>query len=674
MKTRLLALVMLSFVAVFFTLMLWRDDPVPTQGVAAAVAQPTAQPVASSIEQPPAPAPAPTREAVPAPATAPTEAEEPFDPSPVQVSPWLARFLVVDEDDNPAADATITIWAAKRSQLSPGMREMLGKGNAYSGHEQTPLRELHTDAEGRTSTTLELECLTASASKGEVRSGETSLWHTNATETKFVLELPVLLRGCVVRADGAPGAGAKVIATVNGGGGLLRGRPPEPAPVIAGADGRFVIPVIRHGGYSLRAELDGAMTFPEHRWMHTAHPPEVVLGFPGAITLNGIVVDAEGQPVRNASVSIWREFALGDPKQDPDDYETAKATSGTDGRFTVAVRQHRRYQLLAAADGHATSELQWTEPTAARPHAEARLELQRYATIRGVVQHADGSPFAGVKIGAQLAGPQSGASAVPSLDDRYPRREGVTSGSDGGFELQVHPGTAWLVVARPVADNPTLTHITKDVAPGRNDVVVVITAEDLAGCLVQGSVQFADGRPCVDFEIGVVRYDEQGKPAGTTPAKPKLDGNRFELPPLSIGRTIGILVKPKEAGGSRMSIGPHAPVQLGPFVTTSAGLEVAVRIDAWGQQPVQVLAADGTPARKVRVLAIHDAHLGFYPSPMPVDAEGRVLLKSCAPGPHTLTVSSDTEKLLEQRLTIEPGQNPELVVRLPTRSSSAGGR
>lgn len=667
MKTRLLAAVILSFVAVFIAALLWRDDPVATPVVLAAVAEPPAQPVASSIEPPPAAAPEPTREAVPAPAPAPTPTAETFDPSPVKVSPWLARFLVVDEEDKPVADATITIWAAKRSKLDPRMQEVFGKGNAYSGRAESPLSELHTDAEGHASTMLDLECLMASASKGEIRTGETSLWHnlSNTKETKFVLEVPVLLRGIVVRADGAPGAGAKVIATVNGGGGLLRGQPPEPAPVVAGADGRFVIPVVRHGGYNLHAELDGARSFPEHRWMHKAQPPEVVLAFPGAITLNGIVVDADGEPVGKASVSVWREYLLDDPKQDPDDYETAHAEAGADGRFSVAVRQHRRYQMLASADGHATSELVWTEPTAARPHAEGRLVLQRFAVIGGVVQHSDGSPFPGVKVAAQFEGPQSRASAVPSPSDRYSRSTVVTSGSDGRFELKVHPGTSWSIVARPVADNPSLTCVTKDVAPGRRDVVVAVTAEDLAGCIVKGSVELADGLPLADFEVGIVRYDEQGKPSGTMPAKPKLEGNRFELPAVSLGRTIAIRVTPKEAGGSRGRTGPYPPVQLGPFVTTSAGIEVAVRIEAWGQQPVQVLAADGTPARKVRVQAARDVSLGTYPSPMPVDAEGRILLKFCAPGAHKLTVWTETAKLREQPLTILPGLNPEVVVRLP---------
>jgi len=676
MKTKLLAAVIVLLAAVFCIPLLWRDDPVATPVAAAAVPEPPAQPVASSIEEQRVPAPEPAREAVPAPVPASQPAEVPFDPSPVKVPRWLARFLVVDEDDKPVADATITIWAAQRMKVEPRMQEMVGKGNSYSGHEKTPLLELHSDAEGHASTMLELECLAASASKGDVRTGDTSLWHTRSstTETKFVLEAPILLRGIVVRADGAPGASAKVIAGVNGGGGLLRGQPPEPEPVVAGADGRFAIPVVRHGGYNLYAELDGARTFHEHRWMRDANPPEVVLVFPGAITLNGIVVDAEGKPVDEAKIKIWREYHVDDPKQDPDDCETADVRSGADGRFSVAVRKHARFQLLASEENHANSDPVWAETTPPRPHAEARLELRRFATIEGVVQHGDGSPFPGVTVLATAPGSPFPSVVGPSPGERFAGVHPARSDTEGRFQLRVHPGTAWSIFARPVAENPTLSFVTKDVAPGRSDVVIVITAADLAGCVVKGSVALADGQPVNDFEVGVVRYDEQGEPSGTTSTKPKFDGNRFELPPMPIGRTIAIQVTPREAGKPRRGAGPFAPTQHGPFVTTSAGLDVPVRIEAWGEQPVQVLAADGAPARRVRASVIRDVNLGSNPSGRPVDTEGKVVLKFCAPGAHKLTVWSDTEKLLEQPLTILPGLNPEVVVRLPATSGAGTGR
>ena len=664
MKTKVLVVVAAAFLVALSVPSIWNDhEPV---SVVAAERGEAVQPVASSVERTPVLAPEATREAVPPPAPIASTTEAPRAASAAVVPQWLARFLVVDEDERPVADATITIWASKRINST-----------FYSGHEPNALFELRTDAEGRASTMLELECLAASASKESKRTGDESLWHTrsNTSETKFVLETPVLLRGIVLRRDGVPCAGARVTAGINGFSTQQRGTPPDPEPVVTGADGRFAFSVLRGGGYNLSAFLDATETFREHCWIFHDHPAEVVLTFPGAITLNGVVVDPDGAPVEKATVSIWREYHLGDPNRGPGDYETARVESGAGGRFKIDVRKYTRYQLLAAGGGHAASELVWTETTAARPHAEVQLSLQRFATIGGIVRHADGSPFPAMRMSARLEERPSEGSAVPSQSDRYQRPALATSDSEGRFELTVHPGTPWSIQAQPVADNPLLTFVTKGVAPGRGDVEIVIGDEELAGCIVKGSVVLAAGQPLHDFEVGIVRFDDQGKAAGARGVRAWIDGNRFELPPLPLGIRIAIQVTPKQAGSPR-GAGPHAPTQLEPFVTSREGVDLQVRIDDWGEQPVRVLAADGTPARRVRVAAKRDVNLnlGFLRSAMPNDPEGRIVLKQCAPGAHMLTVWRDRDRLLEQPATILPGLNPEIVLRLPAQSPSGKGR
>ncbi|HEX5054071.1 MAG TPA: hypothetical protein VFZ65_19990 [Planctomycetota bacterium] len=64
-------------------------------------------------------------------------------------------------------------------------------------------------------------------------------------------------------------------------------------------------------------------------------------------------------------------------------------------------------------------------------------------------------------------------------------------------------------------------------------------------------------------------------------------------------------------------------------------------------------------------MAVPEVNLGFHPSAQPVDADGRIVLKRCAPRAHHLRVVTETEKLREHDLLIEPGLNPEVVVRLP---------
>jgi hypothetical protein len=144
-----------------------------------------------------------------------------------------------------------------------------------------------------------------------------------------------------------------------------------------------------------------------------------------------------------------------------------------------------------------------------------KLALQRFTTIGGIVRHADGSPFIGVRMSARLEGPTSEGVAVPSQTTRYQRPSPAVSDSEGRFELKVHPGTPWSIVAQPVADNALLIFVTKGVAPGRGDLEVAISDDELAGSIVKGTVVLAaDGNPLLDYEVGIVRFDEQGKTGG----------------------------------------------------------------------------------------------------------------------------------------------------------------
>jgi hypothetical protein len=641
--------------------------PVPPAPPAAVATPPAAVPAAREEVQPAAP-----------PAVHDPAQEEAFDPAPVHVTPWLARFLVVDDDEHPLADAVVTVWPAKKMRVDAHPMKLLGdKGRkySYSGHEAEPLFEVHTDAQGQAQARLDLECFEAAANKaGLGSSGTLSLWNTRAAaaETKFVIEAPVVLRGIVLRADGPPAAGARVVASVNGWSGLQLGQAPVPAPTTTGADGRFTLQVHKGSGYNVHAELDGAKTFAEHVWALAHATLEITLAFPGGITLAGLVVDADGRPVAKAEVSAWREFHLDDPHQDPDD-ERVYVRCDDQGRFSVPVRRYARYQLIASADGQANSRLLWTETTAVRPHPEVRLELLRFATIKGRVLHDDGSPFAGVLVFARPeTGERLGYSSVPTQRDMFPDVKSMATGDDGAFTLTVHPATTWTILAQPVAANYRLRRQQTGIAPGRTDVELRISAADLAGCIVHGRVVRADGQPVGTYGVEIVNY-AAGKPESSGDAQPRIDGDTFTLLALPRGQQFGLRVTPNSGNGTRARYdGPVAPAQVGPFTTDQPELTLEFRLEAWGEVPVRVLAADGMPAHKVRVNAVRDVGVGFGRSAQRVDAEGRVTLMRCAPGPHHLFVFDDSTKVGEQELLITPGPNPEVVVHLLTVTPATG--
>ncbi|HEX5053177.1 MAG TPA: sigma-70 family RNA polymerase sigma factor [Planctomycetota bacterium] len=603
--------------------------------------------------------------------TSPPDAAEPtpmertsFDRSPRRVARWLARFFVVDEDEQPVAGATVSIWAATRVEAYGARVE---SGNKYSGHFGEPLFELRTDATGCAHEVLDVECVEAAAAKpGLGWTGCLMLSNTRAAavETKFVLEAPVALRGLVLRADGSPAAGARVLVRASGHSIFQQGEPFAPGPLVAGDDGRFVLMAQRGVGYGLHAEQDGTRSFDETVWIH-GDDPEVVLVFPGAITLGGIVVDLDGMPVAKADVSAWREYHIDDPQQAPD-WEHLRAETDAHGRFVMAVRRYARYQLIAAAPGHANSKLVWAEPTEVRAHAEVRLELLASTTIRGRVERGDGTAVAGVEVGAQAeTGVPRGYTTVANQVDEFQKVERVRTGDDGRFLLTVHPGTSWTLLAWPDTGASRLCVRQRGVAPGRDDVVMRIDDEDLAGCVVRGTVQRADGKPVGAYGVEVFIHDG-GRENGGTPVQARIDGEHFTLSPLSRGEQYHVLVTPRDASQpDRRGIGDVAPARTAPFVADRAELAFEFRLEPWGEVPVRVLTADGAAAHRVRVDAWRDLGLGYSNRAMPVDAEGRVVLLRCAPGAHALRVWRDVTVVCKRELQITSGPNPEVVVRLP---------
>ncbi len=627
-----------------------RTDPTAPAPTVVAAASANESPAPDREDAAAAPPPAPAAAAANEPSSEPEKAPK--------VAPWLARFLVVDDNDVPVADATVTI-------------ETTEQFNRRAARKGAPLVELHTDRVGAATGTLELQTVVAHASKASRQSGRVILTVPQSDATRLVLETAVVLRGVVRRGDGSPAAGASVTPDVHGFSTAQRGWPPVPDPVIADAAGRFELSLMLHASYRLTATLDGARTLPIQSWVGTRTPDDVELVFPGGLSLRGVVVDAKGRPVSAARVQAWREVS-DDPRFTPFDVDDEHAGGATDasGRFAIDVKESARYELIASAEGHANSDAMWVETTDERPHAEARLVLRSFATIGGVVRHGDGSPFAGVNVFPMLDGRNMGSSSKAGVTDRFVFVSGTASGDDGRFTLTIDPGTRWQVVALPFADNAWFRFSIADVAPGRDDVVITIRDEDLAGCVVRGDVlTAADAQPVTTFDVDIVTFGADGEPGMGPRVAAKVDGHRFELPPLPVGRPFALDVRPNQPTDAEGNTFPHdtlAPIRIGPFTTTVAGLEVHARVEPWGELPVQVLAADGKPARDVFVLARRQPEISTgVRGSRRTDAGGRALLKKCVPGPHRIVVGSGDTIRHEQEVLVTGGVNPDVIVRLP---------
>lgn len=614
-----------------------------------AQAPPDAAPTAASAE----PDPAPVREPAPGATTAP--AGDAAASSDGTVPPWRLCVRVEDDGTRPVADTIVRGWRPQ-----PSTTQLPGKERGYSTrHDGPELFELRTDALGRVETTVDRDCVIVRAERGPTMTTEHFAWsRTAGVDTVLILHAAVPLRGRVVRHDGSGAAGAIVTATGEGMNTRTFGMAPSPAPVRADDDGRFELPLVRHCNYTVQATDGGAATFVVKCDTNRLPLPDVVLAFPGAITVRGVVNDAVGKPVADASVRVWR--ATPDRRQQQNE-ESLWLRADAEGRFAADLRKHMRYGILASTEGQPPSEVVWIEPTVERPHCDVRIALPRFATIRGVVRNLRDQPLAGARVHASSGPVDAAMLPEPSRRERFTTGGGVTAGANGEFELRVHPGTSWTIVVTPDPTVPSVTLRRADVMPRTDRLVIVASDDELHGCPISGSATTDDGAPWTDFEVTVEHVDEDVLVRYGNPRAVTFDGARFTLPRESLGRTIVLALKPP--GSS-----PFAPLRFGPFHTTRAGIQLDVRALALATVPVRVQAASGTLPPRLRVNVMPSEGIGNTDtSSRLLDAYGRATLPRRVPGANTLYLIDDFQVVHSEPVALVPGPNPEIVVTLPAR-------
>lgn len=209
---------------------------------------------------------------------------------------------------------------------------------------------------------------------------------------------------------------------------------------------------------------------------------EFELALPAGLTVEGVVVDGVGTPVRRAE--IWLSTAF-------DDWMGGGAVAevDADGRFRVEHVPSGR-ALGAIAPGFAPSPLHVLDERSPGP---VRLELvlpRRGGDLFGTVFGPDGSPLAGavVSAGAPGARPQSyGARFAP-----WPART-ARADAEGRYALYGLAEGELEVEAR--ADGLALARATAEIAVGRGarlDFTLV------AGLSVAGVVSDSTGQPLAD--------------------------------------------------------------------------------------------------------------------------------------------------------------------------------
>jgi len=220
---------------------------------------------------------------------------------------------------------------------------------------------------------------------------------TASVEFRLPRVLMSSIRGKVVDSDGNPVAGATVFAASD--------QSPmfQNNPITAGADGTFqTIPMIRAGRIEIRARFQDMAT-PRALIVTRSSSSDVVVQLhKGALaSISGRVVDAQGQPIKGASIELITQsprFSIGSDAGATDDKGNFKADS---------LWADSNYSIEASCNGYGQASSSQLHMQPGQTTITRDLTLyKRDSSVAGVLLDADNKPVAGQRI--FVNGPRTG--------------------------------------------------------------------------------------------------------------------------------------------------------------------------------------------------------------------------------------------------------------------------
>lgn len=246
----------------------------------------------------------------------------------------------------------------------------------------------------------------------------------------LILAPGVTVHGVVQDAAGKPLAGAEAWMLDELPENAPVRTPERPADAVADAEGRFEIPDLEAGRQlHLLADLAGFLAATSRGVeAPTTEPVVIVLG--PASTVQGVVVDSEGQPVPRAEVSLRPRIGKAPPPATPTWWlETVLCDDR--GRFVLQDVAPGPARIEAFAEGFQPGDEHTLEIARGATLAGLRLVLERGSVLEGWITSESGEALEGARVSIARASSRSDA------DGRYR----VTGVAPGSRQVDVrHPG------------------------------------------------------------------------------------------------------------------------------------------------------------------------------------------------------------------------------------------
>lgn len=303
---------------------------------------------------------------------------------------------------------------------------------------------------------------------------------------EVVLVLPAVggtVRGRVVDATNEPIANAHLEVGLSGGWSIQTGQVSEThvfptAPrLTTDARGEFVCEGAAAGDTEVRAWAEGYGPKTERVVVEGGRTAAVVLVLPRGAAVAGVVRDARGRAVADASVAVTGRYH---------DFGRAGTTADGEGAFrlenlspggvslTVQSNQGKCVANVATTAGATTT---WNPVVASDER-----------TLAGRIVGPDGQPLAGLRIG-------------PPTEDGFLQKPVTISDAEGAWVLR---GLERTKMTLHVRCDQALLAVRKDVAVGEQPIVITLTNSETPSAWLRGRVVDTDGKP-VAARLGVRR-------------------------------------------------------------------------------------------------------------------------------------------------------------------------